>query len=335
MELGMEVCGDPTTATHVGVSREAGRPGNGLHCDDGARLTRSGLPRSRSSGDGCWQGRECSGGRRTVELGMEVCGDPTTATHVGVSREAGRPANGIHCDDGARLTRSGLPRSRSSGDGCWQGRGCSGGRTAAELGTEVTDGPTAVAHAQGAIVHTCQGNGLRPCSPSAMRAHLGGVCQPRECSSGRSEVELGMEVPGSPPVAGEDDFGGVDCAAEEELVEWWQDQEEGWDSDTVREWDSVRTGDGFVEVHKTVFFPEGVDERPLDPEGQLPVWDRHVLLRDLRGAVHQVPVQLDEDYRQFAAWCPEQLENVIFIAGATVLVRNVSLQDLGVIPGML
>ena len=69
--------------------------------------------------------------------------------------------------------------------------------------------------------------------------------------------------------------------------------------------DSVRTDDGFAEVHKTLLFPEDVDERPLDPEGQLLVWDRHVLLRDLRGAVHQVPVQLDKDYKQFAAWCTE------------------------------
>ena len=46
-------------------------------------------------------------------------------------------------------------------------------------------------------------------------------------------------------------------------------------------------------------------------------------------------MQLDKDYRQFAAWCPEQREHVIFIAGATVLVRNVSLRDLGVAPGML
>ena len=143
-------------------------------------------------------------------------------------------------------------------------------------------------------------------------------------------------VPGSPPVAGEADLGVGDCAAEDELEEWWQDREEGWDSDTVvDEWDSVQTGNGYAEVHKTVFFPEGVDERPLDPEGQLLVWDRHVLLRDLRGAVHQVPVQLDNDNRQFAAWCREQPEHVIFVAGATVLVRNVSLRDLGVTPGML
>ena len=122
----------------------------------------------------------------------------------------------------------------------------------------------------------------------------------------------------------------------EELIEWWQDQEEGWDSDAVLdEWDSVRTGDGFTEVHATEFFPESADDRPLDPEGQLLVWDRHVLLRDLQGAVHQVPVHMDRDYRQFAAWCPDQLENVIFIAGATVLLSNVSLRDLGVVPGML
>ena len=145
-----------------------------------------------------------------------------------------------------------------------------------------------------------------------------------------------MEVPGSPPVAGENDLGREDCADVEELVEWWQEQEEGWDSDTVLdEWESVRTGDGFTEVYETAFFPESADDRPLDPEGQSLVWDRHVLLRDLQGVVHQVLVPMDRDCNQFAAWCPEQLEDVIFIAGATVLVRNVGLRDLGVIPGML
>ena len=335
-ELGTEVPGDFPAAANASGPREAGQPGDGIHCDDSERLAGSGLPRSRSGGDGCWQGRGCSGGRSAVEPGMQDCGDHTAATHAGVSREAGRPGDGIHCDDSARLTRSGPPRSRSGGDGCWQGRGCSGGRSAAELGTEVIDGPKAATHTREAVVHTNQGTGLRPCSPSAMRARLGGVRQPQGCNSGKSGVELSKAVPGSPPVAGEDDFAGEVCADVEELVEWWQDQEKGWDSDTVLdEWDSVRTGDSFTEVHATVFFPESADGRPLDPEGQLLVWDRHVLLRDLQGAVHQVPVQMDRDCRQFAAWCPDRLENVIFIAGATVLVRNVSLRDLGVIPGML
>ena len=52
---------------------------------------------------------------------------------------------------------------------------------AAELGKEVIDGPKAATRAQVAVVDTNQGNGLRPCSPSAMRARLGGVRQPREC----------------------------------------------------------------------------------------------------------------------------------------------------------
>ena len=146
------------------------------------------------------------------------------------------------------------------------------------------------------------------------------------------------EEAGMPHSGSRDDNGEVFVhrADVEELVEWWQDQEEGWESDAVLdEWDSVRTGDDFTEVHATVFFPESADDRPLDPEGQLLVWDRHVLLRDLRGAVHQVPVHMDRDYRQFAAWCPDQLENVIFIAGATVLLNNVSLRDLGVVPDML
>ena len=57
-----------------------------------------------------------------------------------------------------------------------------GQKGAAELGKEVIDGPEAAAtHAQVAVVHTNEGNGLRPCSPSAMRARLGGVRQPQEC----------------------------------------------------------------------------------------------------------------------------------------------------------
>ena len=59
------------------------------------------------------------------------------------------------------------------------------------------------------------------------------------------------------------------------------------------------------------------------------------MLRDLQGAVHQVPVHMDRDHRQFATWCPDQLQKVIFIAGATVLVKSVSLRDLGVVPIML
>ena len=73
----------------------------------------------------------------------------------------------------------------------------------------------------------------------------------------------------------------------------------------------------------------------MDPEGQLLVWDRHVLLCELRGAVHHVPVELDADYRQFAMWCTADSEHVIFIAGATVLVRGVTLRALGVAPGTL
>ena len=116
----------PPAAANASGSREGGQPGDEIHCDDGARLAGSGLPRSRSSSDGCWRGRGCSGGRRTVELGMQVPGDATAATHAGVSREAGRPGDGIHCDDGERLARSGLLQTRSSGDDCWLGRGCSG-----------------------------------------------------------------------------------------------------------------------------------------------------------------------------------------------------------------
>ena len=66
----------------------------------------------------------------------------------------------------------------------------------------MVDGPQEATLAQEAVVHTNQGDGLRPCSPSAMRARLGGVRQPHEHASGKSEVGLGVDVSGSPPVAG-------------------------------------------------------------------------------------------------------------------------------------
>ena len=153
-------------------------------------------------------------------------------------------------------------------------------------------------------------------APPQTRSSSDGCLRGRGCCGGRSAGELSTEVPGRPLVAGETDLGVVARAADDELVEWWQDREEGWDSDAVlNEWDSVQTSDGYAEVHKTVFFLEGVDERPLDPEGQLLVWGRHVLLRDLRGAVHRVPVQLNADYQQFAACCTEQREYVLHRGG--------------------
>ena len=87
--MGTEVPGAFPAAANAGGSREAARPGDGIHCDDSERLTRFGPPRSRSGGHGCWQGRGCSGGRRAVELGLQDGGDHTAATHAGVSREAG------------------------------------------------------------------------------------------------------------------------------------------------------------------------------------------------------------------------------------------------------
>ena len=130
-----------------------------------------------------------------------------------------------------------------------------------------------------------------------------------------SAGELGTEMPSSLRTAGEADLGVVDCAADAELVDWWQDRKDGWDSDVVLDqWDSVQTSDGYAEVHKTVFFLEGVDDRPLDPEGQLLV---------------------DADYRRFAALCAEDPKHGIFLAGAALLVGDVTLRDHGVAPGML
>ena len=66
----------------------------------------------------------------------------------------------------------------------------------------------------------------------------------------------GAEEAGMPHSGSRDDNGEVFVgrADIEELVKWWQDQEDGWDSDAVLdEWDSVRTGDGFTEVHATEF----------------------------------------------------------------------------------
>ena len=144
---------DPPTATQADDAREAGQPGDGPYCDDSERLARSndGLPPTQSSGDGCWRGQGCSGGRSTGELGTEVPGDPPAAANASGSREAGQPGDGPYCDDSERLARSndGLPPTRSSGDGCWRGQGCSGGRSTRDLGMEVPGDPLAATHAGG------------------------------------------------------------------------------------------------------------------------------------------------------------------------------------------
>ena len=140
-ELGTEVPGDPPRRAKRQRFPRSKASGDGPYCDDSERLARynDGLPWTRSSGDGCWRGQGCSGGRSTGDLGMEVLGDPPAATHADGSRKAGRPGDGPCCDNGERLARShdGLPQTRSSSNGCWRGRGCSGGRSAGELSTEV------------------------------------------------------------------------------------------------------------------------------------------------------------------------------------------------------
>ena len=143
----------PPTATKADDAHEAGQPGDGPYCDDSERLARSneGLPLNRSSGDGFWQGQGCSGGRSTRQPGTEMPRDAPAAANASGSREADQPRDGPYCDDSERLTRSnyGLPRTLSSGEGCWRGQGCSGGRSTRDLGMEVPCDPLAATHAGG------------------------------------------------------------------------------------------------------------------------------------------------------------------------------------------
>ena len=137
-EHGAGVPYSPRATIQAGVARVEGRPGDRPYGDGGEGLTGSNdnpAPTKTSCGE-CWQWQQCSPGRSTPKLGTDVPGDfPAAANAIG-SREEGQPGDGIRCDDSERLAGSGLPRSRSSGDGCWQGRGCSGGRRAVELGIQ-------------------------------------------------------------------------------------------------------------------------------------------------------------------------------------------------------
>ena len=108
------------------------KPGDGPCCDGGGELAGSndGLPETRSSGDGYWRGRGCSGGQSQGDQGTDVpCGPPTAPTAI-ETRQDGQLGDGSYCDDSERLAGSndGLPQARSSGDGYRRGRGCSGGR---------------------------------------------------------------------------------------------------------------------------------------------------------------------------------------------------------------
>ena len=367
----MDVPGEPPTAPIAGDTRLEGQPGDGPCCDGTGELawSNAGLPQTRSGGDGYRRGRGCGGGRSPGDEGEDVPCEPPTATQAGDTRKEGQPSDEPCCDGGGEPVGSndGLPQMRSGGDGYWRGRGCSGGRSHGDEGTDVPCEPPTAPIAGDTRQDGQPGDG--PCYDGGgeLAGSNGGLPQTRSggdgywrgrgCSGGRSPVhEEHVRFSGyarSGQDHGEEprelegtrqgyvaslgaDLGVVDFGDDGELVEWWQDREDSWDSATVLDdCDSVQTGDGYTQVHKTVLLSEDVDERPLDPEGQLLVWGRLFLLPDSRGAVHQVPVELDADYRQFAAWCTKDPEHVIFVAGATVLVRGVTLRAQGVAPGML
>ena len=210
---------------------------------------------------------------------------PPTATPAGDSREEGHPGNGPYCDDSGELARSidGFPQTWSSGDGCWQGRGGGGGRS--------------------------------PVPRKRMgRSACGSALQDR-CAE-----QLGQERDGQVYVTNNSNVhekGRGDGNGEE----WWWGREGSWDDDAIlEEWDSVKLDGGFVEIHETEFFPAQEEGEALDPEGQLLMWDRHVLLRDLRRDVYEVPVELDADCRQFVAWHGERLQHVMVVARVQMLV---------------
>ena len=113
-------CG-PLAAHQPGAARVEDRPGDQPYGDGSGGVTGSHdnpAPTKTSHGD-CWQWQRCSPGRSIRQLGTEAPGDFPAAPNAGGSREARRPGDGIHCDHSERLTRSGPPRSRSGGDGCW------------------------------------------------------------------------------------------------------------------------------------------------------------------------------------------------------------------------
>ena len=87
----------PPTATQASDTREAGQHGDGPYYDSSERLagSKDGLPETRSSGDGCWRRRGCSGGKSARELGTEVPDDHTAAANASGSREASQPSDGL------------------------------------------------------------------------------------------------------------------------------------------------------------------------------------------------------------------------------------------------
>ena len=149
----MAVLCEPPTAPTASDTRLEGRPGNSPCCDDtGERVgSHDNLPQAPSGGNGYWRGRGCGGGGSPGDQGENVPPDPPTAAHAGDTREANQLGDGPYCDVSERLTGSndGLPQTRSSGDGWWRGQGCSGGKSAGELGTEVPRDPPTAANASG------------------------------------------------------------------------------------------------------------------------------------------------------------------------------------------
>ena len=108
-------------------------------------------------------------------------------------------------------------------------------------------------------------------------------------SGGKRAGEPGTDVPSDPPTA-TPAAGSREGDGDEE--EGWWEREGSWDDDAIlEEWDSVKLDGGFVEIQETEFFLAQVEGEDLDPEGQSLMWDRRILLRDLRGDVYEVPVE--------------------------------------------
>ena len=102
----------------------------------------------------------------------------------------------------------------------------------------------------------------------------------------------------------------------------------------MEEWESVWTEEGRKQTGEAMVSGRDQPDPRLEAEGQQLLWDKHVMMHDLRGDVYQVYTAFDEYCSQFTRQYGPKGCRTTVIVGATVLVKGVSLRQQGVVPSM-
>ena len=114
---------------------------------------------------------------------------------------------------------------------------------------------------------------------------------------------------------------------------WELQREPSWDLDAVVEdREGVSTEEGVKGTSGLVECRGPHGDPPMDAEGQQLMWEKHVLLQDLKADVCEVYTDFDKDCSPITRLCGKKGNATMVIAGATILVEGTSFREQG-LPG--